>query len=171
MRSLSQLVITVVSLLFLSILLSGCAGRTSVSFGVHFISSIHLNPNSKGDPSPIQVRYFELTSPTSFENSSYFALNDPHNSELQQDLLALGEVSLAPGEEKQLSKKLNPATRYVGFVAGYRDINQSQWRAIVEVKAHHSADYMVRLNRNTITVSDMQDVAKDTANGPGRFDF
>lgn len=168
MRPLCRFVVTLASLLALPLLLTGCAGSGAVTLNVHFISSASLNPNIKGEPSPVLVRYYELTSPANFENASYFAAIDPASSDFQQDLLVMDEISLAPAEEKNLSRKLNPSTRYIGFVAAYRDINHATWRTVVEVTARIQADYSVRLSENTLTVTLPDDV---NGKGADKFNF
>ncbi|WED22941.1 type VI secretion system lipoprotein TssJ [Vibrio sp. JC009] len=142
----------VLSLLFAGLLLSGCAS-TSVPFKADFIGSIHMNPNIKGDPSPTVVYIYELASPTTFESGNYFSLTDPDSGVLADDLLGYNEVMLFPGKELSLEQKLHLSTRYIGFVAAFRDINTAQWRTVVPVKAGSSNKFMVRISKDAIEVS------------------
>ena len=172
MRLLNRILWALFFLIFSVLPLSGCiSGATSVSIQANFLTSVHLNPNIKGESSPIVVHYYELTSPTTFESSSFFTLTDPDSNVLGQDLLSEDEITLFPGEEKSISRKLHPSTRYIGFIAEYREIAQARWRAVIPVKARISAEYMVRLNKNTIAVSDMQTNNETPEEGATKFDF
>ncbi|PWI34091.1 type VI secretion system lipoprotein TssJ [Vibrio albus] len=133
-------------------LLFGCAG-TSVSLKVNFIGSTHMNPNIKGKASPTVVYIYELSSPTTFEVSNYFTLTDPDSGVLKDDLLGYNEVTLFPGKALNLVQELPPTTRYIGFVAAFREIDNAQWRTVMPVKASSSNRFMVRVGQNAIEVT------------------
>ena len=45
-------------------------------------ASDDLNPDFEGNPSPMVVRFYELKSPTAFNNAGFFALYDSDAAEL-----------------------------------------------------------------------------------------
>ena len=162
MHVLNRILSVFLCLLILFLPLTGCSNfKTSVSVTAIFLTSVHLNPNSKGESSPIVVHYYELTSPTAFESGDYFSLTTPESTSFGHDLLYSDEITLFPAEEKEIKRRLNPATRYLGFVAGYREIADTRWKAVVPIRASFSAKYLIRLSKDAITVSRSADNDED----------
>jgi type VI secretion system protein VasD len=71
------------------------------------------------------VKVFQLGAVDKFEAADYFALSDSADATLGADL--------APGDTKPYEGEFDPQTRFIGVIAGYRDIHQAQWRAVVEM--------------------------------------
>ena len=62
---------------------------------------------------------------------------------LGADLIDQDEVLLQPGGQLRLERPLDPATRQVGLVVGYREIDQAQWRSVLPVPPR---DYQISLD-------------------------
>lgn len=92
-----------------------------------------VNPDSLGRPSPLQVKIFQLSAKDKFEAADYFALSDASEATLGADMLGVQAMMLSPGDHKPYEGEFDPATRFIGVIAGYREIHQAQWRAIVEM--------------------------------------
>ena len=92
-----------------------------------------VNPDSQGRPSPLQVKIFQLGARDKFEAADYFALADASEATLGADMLGVQAMMLSPGEHKPYEGEFDPATRFIGVIAGYREIHQAEWRAIVEM--------------------------------------
>ena len=60
---------------------------------------------------------------------------------------------LRPGESKPINKKLAPGTKFIGVVAGFRDLERARWQAIVPVVGG-------KTNVVTITLDDITVQAK-----------
>jgi type VI secretion system protein VasD len=99
----------------IALLLSACAAKppedVTIKGSVHAVDSI--NPDSLGRPSPL--------------------LSDSADATLGADLLGVESFLLAPGDTKPYEGEFDPQTRFIGVIAGYRDIHQAQWRAVVEM--------------------------------------
>ncbi|MEB0151327.1 type VI secretion system lipoprotein TssJ, partial [Pseudomonas sp. CCC2.2] len=52
---------------------------------------------------------------------------------LSPDLVTSEELELRPGETVELKLSVEPGSRYVGVLAAYRDLPQTQWRYVVPV--------------------------------------
>lgn len=94
------------------------------------IAQSDVNPDAGGRPSPVVVRVYQLQQDAKFANADFFALFDDEQKVLGADLLASDEVTLAPGERKELQVDVKGEAKFVGAVAAYRDIRNSQWRAV-----------------------------------------
>ena len=92
-----------------------------------------VNPDSLGRPSPLQIKIFQLSAKDKFEAADYFALADSSEATLGADMLGVQAMMLTPGERRPYEGEFDPGTRFIGVIAGYREIHQAQWRAIVEM--------------------------------------
>jgi len=110
-------------------------------------ASEDMNPDYEGEASPLVVRMYELKSTTAFNNASFFALYDSDEAELGGDLRAKEEIELQPGDKLEFERELQLETRYVGFIAGYRDIENASWRAVAEIPQGSSTDITVEFGR------------------------
>jgi type VI secretion system protein VasD len=110
------------------------------------------NPDIAGRASPVTVKILQLRTAGGFEAGDFFALNGTAATVLGPDLVASQETSVRPGEHKKLEETLDPRTRFVGIMAGFRDLENASWRAVVSVPAkgppHQTLG--VRLNRLTV---------------------
>jgi type VI secretion system protein VasD len=79
---------------------------------------------------PIVVRLYELKSAGGFRGADFFSLYDREAEILGDDLIARQELTLAPGQSRQVSRPLSPEARYLGVVGAYRDIDRAQWRQV-----------------------------------------
>lgn len=84
---------------------------------------------------PAKVKVFYLTSDANFLAADYFALNNEPAKTLGQDLVAVDEFLMAPGDTADDTKTFDLAVPYIGAVVGLRDIDQPGWRAISDLNA------------------------------------
>ena len=118
-----------------SFTLVACAAKppedVQIKGSIEAVASV--NPDSLGRPSPLQVKIFQLGAKDKFEAADYFALADASEATLGGDMLGVQAVMLTPGELRPYEGEFDPGTRYIGVIAGYREIHQAQWRSIVEM--------------------------------------
>jgi type VI secretion system protein VasD len=98
-----------------------------------------VNPNFEGRPSPIVVRVFELANDTRFLSADYFELMGQDGTPLGDEMLVSEEYILLPGEVRVVRKRAAANSRFLGIVAGYRDLAGSAWRAIAPLPAPYLA--------------------------------
>jgi type VI secretion system protein VasD len=127
-------------------LLVGCASAPpeDVILKGSIQASEDVNPGVNGSPSPLVMRIFQLKSRSKFEEADYFALFDDAEATLGADLLAVEQLMLTPGEYRAYEGEFDPETRFVGVIAGYRDINQAQWRSLVEMPEESITKFLQR---------------------------
>ena len=119
------------------VLLAGCSSMSPYSkvtkLNLTLTASDQLNPDLNGRPSPIVVRLFELKHPVTFENADFFSLYERAKESLNPDLVASEELELRPGETVEMKLKVEEGSLYVGVLAAYRDLPESQWRYTVQI--------------------------------------
>ena len=118
-----------------SFTLASCAAKppedVQIKGSIETVATV--NPDSLGRPSPLQIKIFQLGAKDKFEAADYFALAEASEATLGADMLGVQAMMLSPGERKPYEGEFDPATRFIGVIAGYREIHQAQWRAIVEM--------------------------------------
>lgn len=118
-------------------LLAGCSTLSPYShvtkLNLNLTASDQLNPDLNGRPSPIVVRLFELKHPVAFENADFFSLYERAKESLVPDLVSTEELELRPGETVELKLSVEEGSRYVGVLAAYRDLPDTQWRYTLQV--------------------------------------
>ena len=119
----------------ITLILSACAAKppedVTVKGSVEAVDTI--NPDAAGRPSPLLVKVFQLGATDKFEAADFFALSESAEAALGGDLLGVESFLLAPGDSKPYEGEFDPGTRFIGVIAGYRDIHHAQWRDIVEM--------------------------------------
>ena len=94
-------------------------------------ASADVNPDSSGKPSPVVVRVYQLKGDTAFAGADFFALFDDEMKVLGQDLINREEYVLTPAEHRTVELVVPKTVRFVGVIAAFRDIRNSQWRVVV----------------------------------------
>jgi len=111
-------------------LTSGC-GKPRIDLAV--ASQPNVNPDHSGRPSPIVVKMYELRGDLAFKQNDFYILFHEPVKALGNDLIAADELVFVPSEARIVSYEPMPDTRFVGIVAGFRQIERALWRAIIPV--------------------------------------
>jgi type VI secretion system protein VasD len=122
----------------------------TASLVLRFQAEAGLNPGPGGEPAPVRVRIFELKNPALFLRSDYFALAERAPATLGADLIDQDEVLIQPGDQLSLERTLDPATRHLGLLVGYREIDQAQWRTVVNVPSRQHSEYLISLDARAV---------------------
>lgn len=120
---------------------AGCSSNPPASdataYSVRIAIDDRVNPDSRDRPAPILIGIYELKSADAFGLASFAALQDRAKETLRDDLVSLEQMVLVPGERRVIKRRGNDMVHAVGFVAGYRQLEQSVWRSSVELRAPH----------------------------------
>jgi type VI secretion system protein VasD len=139
----------------IAIMLSSCAlfgpGATRVEATIKSTSDI--NPNLDNKPSPLVIRIFELKSIDAFQNNDFFSLYDNESESIGKDILAKNEIEVRPGEKYKYNRDLNVETRYLGVIAAYRNLDNSQWRASIEVPLNKKINITIQLRKLAVSIN------------------
>jgi len=134
-----------------AVAVAGC-GTAPTAIRANIIADTDVNPDARGRPSPVVVKVFELKSLAAFETADFFALFEKDKETLGGELLARDEFALVPGDKRVLAREVKPETRYVGVVAGFRDLERSTWRAAVPVPPKKTTPMTVRLEARKVSI-------------------
>ncbi len=107
--------------------------REQTALDITVTAAADVNPNEMGRGAPVLVRLYELRSPSSFQAADYLSLQSGDRATLGADLLVREEFVLRPGEQKRIRRKSHPDLEAIAVLAGFRDLAQSDWRAVEHV--------------------------------------
>ncbi|OPA96770.1 type VI secretion system-associated lipoprotein [Pseudomonas fluorescens] len=136
-----------------ALLLTACAkdaAKPDTTAELHFHAIAGLNPGANGQAAPVRVRIFELKNAATFGRSDYFALADRAQSTLGLDLLDQDEVMVQPGQQLSIKRDLDPSTRQIGLLVGYRELDRAQWRTVIDVPARQYTEYQISLDVHAV---------------------
>jgi type VI secretion system protein VasD len=131
---------------------AGC-GTAPTAIRANIVATADVNPDARGRPSPVVVKVFELKSLAAFETADFFSLFDKDKETLGGELLARDEFSLSPGDKQAIARELKPEARYVGVVAGFRDLERATWRAAIPVPPKKTTSIIVRLESRKVSIT------------------
>ena len=112
-----------------------------------------VNPDSRGRPSPIVVRMFELKSLAAFEGADFFSLYERDRDTLGGEMLAREDFQLSPGDQRKFERQLQADTRYVAVIAAYRDLERAKWRGSMSVAANQTTPLLIRLDSRSVSIA------------------
>jgi len=149
---------TCLALLATLLSLTGCAALSPYSdmtkLDLTLNGSDELNPDLNGRPSPIVLRLIELKHPVAFETADFFSLYQRPKEVLAPDLVVLEELELRPGETRELKLSVQKDSRYVGVLAAYRDLPESNWRVVIPLQEKERNSSVLTLNAQGIKTQD-----------------
>ena len=130
------------------------------SLTISINTAADLNPDSEGRSSPIVLRIYELSDIKPFKEKDFFDIFDNDKESLAESFVKLNELELNPNESQKLDIRLNSSTKYIGFLAAYRDIDAAKWREIAAltskkpsgIPVYGTRGFTVDLNKNKIVV-------------------
>jgi type VI secretion system protein VasD len=104
---------------------------TKVKTSMTISASVDANPDGNGRPSPVVVRVYQLKTDGAFNAAPFADLFENEEKVLGPELISRDEYVLAPKESRTIDVAVSGDTRFVGAIAAFRDIRNSQWRMLV----------------------------------------
>lgn len=151
----TQLTYCLIISAIIGISLSGCAifGPQPTRVEAIIQAEADINPNLDGKPAPLVLRIYELKSIDTFQNSDFFSLYDDETSTIGKDILAKDEIEIRPSEKYNYKREANVETRYLGVIAAYRNIDNSQWRTTFELPQNKTSELVIRAGRLAVSIN------------------
>ena len=121
--------------------LTGCSNSSLIRTNMNVNSAQYLNPDVNGQPAPVMLSFYELTSPMSFKQADYFQLLNNAGGVLGNDLIDKQTIEIRPGQTIDHVLTLPPSVQFIGVTAGYRNIDQADWRKLIQLPQKKSHWY------------------------------
>jgi type VI secretion system protein VasD len=134
---------------------SGCASGPPKPIPVKatLVTAVDVNPDVEGHPAPIVVRLYELKEEGAFNNADYFKLVDREQEALGGSLAGREEYEVQPGESRTWDMKVPGEARFLGVAAGFRDLPNSHWKALLPTPHKHFGTPKITITVAKSTVS------------------
>jgi len=143
----------VICVLLAMFLLAACAMTRTVATpydNVTLTASANINPDPRGRPAPLTIRFYELSSRTTFDYIDFDAAFSNAAVVLSDQLLSASEQVVLPQQSVSHRIELNEKTKFIGIVAAYRDIDQAKWKLVYPVNSNWFQAHTVRLSENEL---------------------
>ena len=140
----------------LVIFVVACAGPAAPKahkLQINISASSDVNPDIDNRPSPVILHVLELSAVDEFNKADFFALTANDAAALGGDVLNKTEIILTPGSSKSMTLELKADTTTIGFVAGYRDIDNARWRVSEEVSRTETSQMSVEIGNQQISIN------------------
>ena len=136
-----------------TLLVAGCAGTpekpklapTKVELVV--TSSEELNPGESGDPLPVIVRLYRLTSPERFQRASFSQLYEQEMRAIGGTLVGVLEFLFFPGQTEVIEREFLDNERYLGVLVAFRDPETARWQAVTPIEPNQTSRFVLHLDR------------------------
>jgi type VI secretion system VasD/TssJ family lipoprotein len=94
-----------------------------------------LNTDARNASASLALRVYVLRDASGFEKASFDSLYDDDEGTLGSNVLVRESLHLRPGEARELALELSGDARAVAVFGAFREIEHSQWRAILPLPA------------------------------------
>lgn len=119
-------------LISILLILTGCMQQgTKIKFSLASVQ--YLNPDIKGNPSPLVVSIYQLKSAIAFKKISYNELIKNTGKSLGTNLIDKQDIEIKPNMRRSITQYITSDTTYIGVAAGYQNIDRANWRSIITV--------------------------------------
>ena len=115
-----------------------------------------INPNERGEPSPIVVRVYELKGVKAFNNATYFDFADNDAKVLGADMISSTEYELIPGKEQKYDREISSEATNVAVVAAFRNIQSAQWRDSIELDKGKKNEFVIYLTSQAVRIQKLR---------------
>jgi len=105
------------------------AGGRSLKLSIQAADA--LNTDARQTSASLAIRVYLLRDADAFQRASFDSLYDNDEATLGSALLRRELLHLRPGESRDLTLALAGEARFVAVFAAYREIERSQWRAVL----------------------------------------
>lgn len=109
----------------------------------------NINPDEKHTPSPLFLRFYELTSEQRFAQANFLELYESDTKILGDQLITKRELKrIAPGEARTEQFVVDKKTRYVALFAEFFQFKNAKYKVVFPVTSNNVIENTVRIEIN-----------------------
>ncbi len=112
----------------------------------------NVNLTTSGESTSIVLRIYELKTDGVFEAASFADLYERDDELLAADLIKKEQISLVPEETLEIERELDMKTTHIGIVAGFRNWEVAEWRAVIATPINTTTEARINLIGNRLSV-------------------
>ena len=124
-----------IMMVFTSLLVSGCSTSSKSKsdeevIAINYTSSDFTNPDLNQRSSPVYIYVYAVFDEDRFLSSDYYSLTTDESFS-KNSLLTVDRFIIAPNQTLSKEYKISKKVKNLGIVAGFRDLENSQWRVMI----------------------------------------
>ena len=106
-----------------------------------------INPDERGTPSPLYVRFYQLKDKKLFERSDFVQLFDKDEEILGADFIARQKLKLIqPGQSRDEKFVLEEGVNYIGIYAEFNNYKDAAYKLVIPVTSDNVIRDVVKVN-------------------------
>ncbi|RYV01399.1 type VI secretion system lipoprotein TssJ [Shewanella sp. OPT22] len=142
--------------------LNGCSTISSLWSGepvaprliVKITANKNINPNLKGEASPVALTIYQLADSEAFKQASFIQIFSNEQNVLKAGMLSTRHLqSILPGETRKQTFVLNPETKFIGVLANFADYRKAKNKVIIQPLTISGAVINIHLDGINLTVT------------------
>lgn len=128
--------------------------QSTASLELTLDAGYELNPDEKGQASPLCLRIYELNASDLFRKADFLDLYDQDSATLQDSLVKVHRVPpQRPGQQTQLAIALDPGTAFIAVLAEFYHYQDADSRSIAPVLQNARNIGRLSLDNNRVLLS------------------
>lgn len=133
------------------------------------VAGAGTNAAADGSPLALVVRIYQLRGDSGFARMSYLQASDPdgERSVLQDDLVAVREITLIPGQTYRYDEQVPARVKVIGVVAQFRRPMGNRWKLAFDRNASEKNGITVAFHACAMTAA-VGELADPAQSGPLR---
>ncbi len=136
--------------LLIVLFIGGCASKNPTHIDLEITSSKEINVDDDNVSSPLMLVFYELSSADKFSKYNYWDIVDNSGKKLKQDILSQTKYPILPNEKQTYKIMFEEKAKYLGIVAKFRDIKDSNWRYIINLEKDSSNEAELKIKKYSI---------------------
>lgn len=142
-----------ITISFAMLAIQGCSLWQSSSpktepISLEVSTSSSVNPDINGRASPLSVYIYSVSDSEAFYSHDYFSLTEIAESKNDYRFKLIDSFIVEPKSKINKKYRISKEDRYIGIVAGFRDIEKSVWKTVVDKKTGMKRMPLKILNKN-----------------------
>lgn len=104
------------------------------AISIQIITNEKINPDINGRPSPLLIYIYSVSDSEYFLIQNYFGITE--DTDIKNNLSSTLIDNFTVNPESQITRKytFSKEEKYIGVIAGFRDINNSLWKIVLDKK-------------------------------------
>lgn len=122
-----------------------------------------INPDGKNRPSPVQVKIYELSARSTFDNLDFDRAFYEAGTFLSDELISDAEYTIQPSETIEHTVNLTKSTRFIVILAGFIDIDNARWKHVYKVKPYGHYKHQITISEKTIIAGKVEEETEQSS--------
>jgi len=116
-----------------------------------------INPDGKNRSSPIQIKIYELSARSTFDNLDFDRAFYNAKTFLSDELISDAEYTIQPSETITHTVDLQKSAHFIAILAGFIDIDNARWKHVYQVKPYGHYKHRLTISEKDIIAGKIEE--------------